>query len=382
MKYHWIKQQSGEDCGAASLTIVAQHYGFPIKINRMRALVGTGRSGTTLLGLKQGAEAIGFQAHALKGDDTLLDHLDDLPLPAILYWDGYHFTVLYGKETDAIGTEKYVIADPAMAVRHLTKEEVLKHWQGRVMLILEPDPAKFGKRTDLVERSSVLKAVMHRLMPQKSLLLRLVVLNLFLGILSLAAPLLMQVLTDHILIKQEAQFLAVIAIGGITLYAVNSLFSLAQSRLIARFSERLQASLKSDFGKQILRLPLTYHEGRRSNTIMSRLGDIQSINYFISQVVITVPSQLFVALISIAVILFYSWKLALVSIGMGTVMILITQLLQPRLQQSTYRAFEATGNTYANPRSVIQRRRNRQKHRRRTPAMGRAERATAPRNYL
>ncbi len=38
---------------------------------------------------------------------------------------------------------------------------------------------------------------------------------------------------------------------------------------------------------------------------MSRLGDIQLINQLISQVIIILPSQLFVALISITVIAFH-----------------------------------------------------------------------------
>ncbi len=53
MTYAWLLQHSGEDCAAASLAIVAQHYGRSLPINHLRGLVGTGAGGTTLLGLKR-----------------------------------------------------------------------------------------------------------------------------------------------------------------------------------------------------------------------------------------------------------------------------------------------------------------------------------------
>ena len=64
---------------------MTKHYGRNLKINCIRELVGTRQGGTTMLGLKQGAEALGFIAKAIKGTPEILDELSDFTLPAIIY---------------------------------------------------------------------------------------------------------------------------------------------------------------------------------------------------------------------------------------------------------------------------------------------------------
>ena len=47
--------------------------------------MGTGQQGTTLLGLKRGAEALGLQARAVTAHPAILDRLEDVSLPAIIH---------------------------------------------------------------------------------------------------------------------------------------------------------------------------------------------------------------------------------------------------------------------------------------------------------
>ena len=58
MKYPIVLQHSEEDCGAACLATVAKHYGKTFALSRVREVVGTGSLGTTLLGLRRGAETL------------------------------------------------------------------------------------------------------------------------------------------------------------------------------------------------------------------------------------------------------------------------------------------------------------------------------------
>ncbi|MFM6281162.1 MAG: ABC transporter transmembrane domain-containing protein, partial [Dolichospermum sp.] len=67
---------------------------------------------------------------------------------------------------------------------------------------------------------------------------------------------------------------------------VSNSLSFVQSNLIANFAQRLQLGLVLDFGRQILRLPLSYYEARRSGEIVSRLQDIEQINQLVAQLVV------------------------------------------------------------------------------------------------
>jgi ABC-type bacteriocin/lantibiotic exporter with double-glycine peptidase domain len=66
LNYPIVLQHSEEDCGAACLATVAKHYGQTFALSRTREAVGTGSRGTTLLGLRRGAEALGFNARQVQ----------------------------------------------------------------------------------------------------------------------------------------------------------------------------------------------------------------------------------------------------------------------------------------------------------------------------
>jgi len=336
--YHWVRQHSAEDCAAASLAIITKHYGRPLRINYIRELVGTCQGGTTLLGLKSGAEALGFTAKAIRASPEILEELEDLTLPAIIYWKGYHFVAFYGREGN-----KYVISDPALGVRYLTRQELLKDWQGLMMLLLEPKPEQFAVQANDPQPINPFASLVQRLWQHRGILKTLLPLNLALGILALATPLLLQFLTDQILTQDQRQLLTPVAISVIILTLINSGLTWTQSTLVARFAEVLQKGLKLDFGKQVLHLPLAYHEARRSGTAIRRLGDIQQINLLVSQLVIELPIKTFIGLVAMGFVFVYSWQLGLITVAVGLGMIGSTLAFQSAIRQTTNRSFSIAG---------------------------------------
>ncbi|WP_333426971.1 cysteine peptidase family C39 domain-containing protein [Microcoleus sp. F4-D5] len=94
MKYPIVLQHSEEDCGAACLATVAKSYGRTFAIPHIREAIGTRQLGTTLLGLRRAAEALGFNARSVQATSELIDRLNEAPLPAIIHWRGYHWNVL------------------------------------------------------------------------------------------------------------------------------------------------------------------------------------------------------------------------------------------------------------------------------------------------
>ena len=328
MKYPLVEQYSEEDCGAACLASIAKHYKRIFTINHIREAVGTGQLGTTLLGLRQGAEILGFNARSVKASPEILDRINEAPLPAIIHWKGEHWVVLYGKKGN-----KFIVADPAVGVRYLERQLLNEGWQDGVMLLLEPDANRFWSQEDDREKIGGISRFLKRVLPYKGVIAQTLVLNSFLGALSLAHPFLIQILTDDVLIRGDTQLLARVAIAVCVMNLISSSISLAQSNLIAHFSQRLQLGLIFEFGRQILRLPLTYYESRRSGEIVSRLEDIEEINQLISQIVVALPSQFFIALVSFGFMLFYSFQLTVVAVIVSLLMTLSTIVFLPTLQQ-------------------------------------------------
>ena len=285
------------------------------------------REGTTLLGLSQGASQLGFNVRAIKAELKVVDK-DIVSLPAIIHWKGYHWVVLYGKKGN-----KYVIGDPGLGIRFLDKKTLREGWTNGVMMLLEPDPIRFAEQVDDRDKVRGFSYFLKRVLAYKEILGQTLLINCVLGLLALASPFMLQILTDDVLIRGDLDLLTRVAIAVIIMHLVRSCLRLAQSNLIAHFAQRIKLSLVFEFGRQILRLPLTYYETRRSGEIISRLEDIQEINQLIAQAVVSLPSQFFVALISLGIMFFYSVKLTLVGLAIALVMTLSTIVFLPTLQQ-------------------------------------------------
>ncbi|MCC5625734.1 peptidase domain-containing ABC transporter [Nostoc sp. CHAB 5715] len=331
MKYQIVLQHSEEDCGAACIAIVAKHYGRTFAISRMREVVGTGSRGTSLLGLRRGAETLGFNTRQVKASVQLLDQLHKAPLPAIIHWKGYHWVVLYGQKG-----KKYVIADPGVGIRYLTREELLEGWGNGIMLLLTPDDSHFYQQSD--DKIGGFGRYLMRVLPYRAILIQAIAINIVIGLLSLVSPLMMQLLTDDVLVRGDTQLLTVVAIGAIAMSLFSSAIGLVQSHLIGHFGQRLQLGLILEYGRQLLRLPLSYFEGRRSGEVVSRIADVDHINELVSQIVLGLPSQFFIALVSLGFMLFYSWGLTLASLAAFILVTLVNLLFLPALRQKTRNA--------------------------------------------
>ena len=328
MKYQFVKQHSEEDCGAACLAAIAKYYGQTFTISHIREAVGTGQFGTTLLGLKRGAEILGFNANPVKTSPEILDKINEAPLPAIIHWQGNHWVILYGKKG-----KKFLIADPAVGIRYLSKEDIKAAWTDWLLLLVEPDPLRFFAQKQ--DKEGSFWRFFRRVWIYRGILFQALPLNLVLGLLSLTSPFLLQILTDDVLVRGDIKLLTTVAIAVVVMNIISTSLSFVQSNLIAHFAQRMQLGLVLEFGRQILRLPLTYYETRRSGEVVSRLRDIDQINQLIAQVVIGLPSQFFIAIISLGFMFFYSWKLTLVALLISVVMTTSTFIFQPTLQQKT-----------------------------------------------
>jgi ATP-binding cassette, subfamily C, bacterial len=326
MKYQFIRQHSEEDCGAACLAAISKYYGRNFTLSHIREVVGTGQTGTTVLGLRRGAETLGFHARTVQASPELLNRLHEAPLPAIIHWKGNHWVILYGKKG-----KKYLIADPAVGMRYLSSQDLAQGWTNWVMLLLEPDPVRFFAQKDdeiggfvrFLKRAWIYRAILAQALP----------LNLMLGLLSLASPFLLQILTDDVLVRGDTSLLTTVVMAVVVMQIISTSLAYVQSNLIAHFAQRLKLGLVLDFGRQILQLPLAYYEARRSGEIVSRLRDIDQINQLIAQVVVSLPSRFFIAMISLGLMLFYSWKLTIVAIIVAMFMSLSTIVFLPTLQQ-------------------------------------------------
>src|SRR4028119_2370404 len=117
-------------------------------------------------------------------------------MPAKSKWKGYHWVVLYGQKG-----KKYVIADPGVGIRYLTREELIDGWGNGVMLLLEADDSRFYEQPE--DKIGGFGRYLVRVWPYRAILVQAIAINIAIGLLSLASPLMMQLLTDAVLGRSE-----------------------------------------------------------------------------------------------------------------------------------------------------------------------------------
>ncbi|MBD2207473.1 peptidase domain-containing ABC transporter [Calothrix sp. FACHB-1219] len=319
MKYPHVRQHNQEDCGAACLAMISRFYGRIFTINRIRETVGTIQTGTTLLGLKRGSEALGFYARGMKVGKDFLQQMQQFPLPAIIHWKGYHWIVLYGKRG-----KKYIVGDPAIGLRYLTQEELLQGWRNGVILLLQPDEYRFfAQESDKIEGFG---RFVRRAFPYRWILLQAITINIIIGVLSLTSPFLTQILTDDVLVRGDTNLLTIVALGVISLNLFSNVIGVVQSFLLGYFGQRMQLGLLMEYGYKLLHLPLSYFESHRSGEVTGRLADVRTVNTLVQRVLLQLPSQFFTSLISLGFMLSYSWQLTAVSF-LGFLLMTIVNLL-------------------------------------------------------
>jgi ABC-type bacteriocin/lantibiotic exporter with double-glycine peptidase domain len=255
----------------------------------------------------------------------------------IIHWQGKHWVVLHQQQG-----KKYIIADPGMGIRHLTRLELLAGWNG-VMLLLRPDEERFYDQPN--DKVGGMGRFLRRVFPYRWILLQALLINIAIGLLALAMPIMMQLLTDDVLVRGDLQLLTTVSIAVIAMNLFKSIIGLIQSHLVGHFGQRLQLGLTLDYGFNLLRLPLSYFDAHRSGEVISRLGDIRTVNALVGKVVLGLPSQFFIALLSLALMLFYSWELTLASLAAFLVVTVVNLLFVPALRENTRRLIvEGTEN--------------------------------------
>lgn len=121
-------QPDFKDCGPTCLRIISKFYGKTISLQQIRNLSETTREGSSLLGLSDAAEKLGFKSLGVQIDFKTL--VEEVPFPCIVHWNKQHFVVVYKIETlrKPQGNRDYkiYISDPSYGLITYTKQEFIK----------------------------------------------------------------------------------------------------------------------------------------------------------------------------------------------------------------------------------------------------------------
>lgn len=298
-----VKQRDVTDCGAACLVSIAGSYGYRFSVSQIRQIAGTDKRGTSMLGMVEAAQQMGFQAKAVRANPEVIRQI---PLPSIahvLLENGLqHFVVLY-----RISKHQLVYMDPGTGTQVKTNPDAFtKIWTG-VLLLLEPSIAVSGSQVTITTK----QRLYHLLYSNRSLLLQGFIGALVYTILGLSVSIYIQKLVDTIFVDGDLGLLNLISIIMILLLCVQQYTGTFKTVLGLQVGQRMDAALITHYLRHLLQLPQFFFDTMRTGEVLSRINDAVMIRNFISDTIMQVVVNSLILFCSFLLMFFYSSKLAL-----------------------------------------------------------------------
>ena len=340
--FPFYKQPDAKDCGPTCLRIIAKHYKKVIPLQTIRNLSETTREGSSLYGLSDAAEKMGFKTLGVKVDFQTLK--EEVPLPCIVHWNKVHFVVVY-----KIDKSKVYISDPSYGLITYSHQDFIKSWIGNnadeeteegIALLLETTP-KFNTNSweEEIENKRGLGFLFQYLFRYKSLLVQLI-LGLVAGsLLTLIFPFLTQSIVDVGIQNQDINFIYLVLFAQIMLFLGQMGIEVIRGWILLHLSTRINISLVSDFFIKLMNLPIGYFDTRMTGDIMQRINDHSRIENLLTNTSLNTLFSMINLIVFSLVLVYYDWRIFMIFlVGSSIYLIWILFFLKKR-RELDYKRF-------------------------------------------
>ena len=303
------RQTEAKDCGPTCIKIIAKRYGKLINTQQLRSLSETTREGTSLMGLSDAVESVGFKSLGVK---LSYQKILEAPLSCIVHWNKNHYVVLYKIKKNTV-----YISDPAHGLITYTKKEFIKHWIGNnanedteegIALLIEPTPKFYQSEFEEDEKFGF-SFIFKYLFKYKKFLIQLIIGLLAGSLLQLVIPFLTQSIVDVGIKNQDINFVYLILIAQLFLFVGKAALEIVRSWILLHLSTRINISLISDFFIKLMKLPISYFDVRMTGDLLQRINDHKRIERILTTSSLTVLFSFFNLIIFSLVLGYYSLQI-------------------------------------------------------------------------
>jgi ATP-binding cassette, subfamily B, bacterial CvaB/MchF/RaxB len=298
-----VLQSEAAECGLACLAMVASYHGRKIDLGTLRRRFPPSLRGVTLRGLMNTAASLNLSTRALRLEPS---QLAELQTPCILHWKMVHFVVLVRATANRI-----VVHDPAVGERTYRLDEVGERFTG-VALELTPTSEFEPVHEEVTLRIRDLWTYSRGLVQSGLVVL---LLSVLLQLAMLLTPLYTQLVVDKAVAQQDAGLLTVLALGFGLVLAFRATATYFRDYGILYASRLLSLQMGTNLVSHLVRLPMVYFERRHLSDVISRVRSIQPIESLLTTGFISALLDGMMAAVVLVMMLLYSVKLALLSLG-------------------------------------------------------------------
>lgn len=317
-------QMDSQDCGPASLKMVAKYFGKYYSLQYLRDQCGIHKKGVSLLDLSYGAEHIGLHTLAIKCRTN--DVVQQIPFPAIIHWNENHFVVVYHADKKHIW-----VADPTRGHVKYTHQEFQQGWYPKgktqgVLLALEPTAHFKDSKTEQEVKKNSFWSILKYFYPYRRNFSVVLTIMLLVTLLQGLLPFISKAVIDVGIQTSDVNFINMVLIGNICILISVMVFNVLRDWILMHITARVNVALISDYLIKLMKLPVTFFENKLLGDILQRAHDHERIRSFImNNSLALVFSSLTFVLFSI-ILLYYNPTIFLIFIS-GSLLYVLWVLL-------------------------------------------------------
>jgi len=344
-RFPFYQQLDEVDCGPTCLRILSKYYERNISMQYLRSLAETTRAGSSMLGLSNAAEKIGYRSLGVRVSYKKLE--DESLYPAICHWRKNHYIIIYEIKKDVV-----YVSDPAIGLLKYKKDEFIKAWIGAnadenteegILLLLEPTPKFYEEETEESKEKYNAKkgfaSLFQYLRPYKRFIVQLI-LGLAAGsLLSFIFPFLTQSIVDIGIQNRDINFIYLILIAQLFLFIGQTVIEAVRSWILLHLSSRINIALVSNFFIKLMGLPISYFDVKMTGDIMQRINDHQRIQSFLTASTLSILFSMINLIIFSIILMWYNVNIFLIFVVGSALYITWVLFFMKRRRDLDYKMF-------------------------------------------
>jgi len=161
-----------------------------------------------------------------------------------------------------------------------------------------------------------------------------------LSFLALPSPYLMKLIFDKVLFAKNIALLNLIIILLLGIQLIRVIFSILTDYHFNLFSQEIMVKVKKDLFSRILRLPLSFFDKNHTGYILSRIGEVEGLNFFFSSALTRILISFFEFVFCLTILFYLNWKLTLISLAILPIFYFTTKFYSRGIRKLACETYE------------------------------------------
>ena len=316
------------DPGLAGLCGVSAYFRIPTSIEELRRELSLAKL-ADYPDLMRAAKTIGLRARWVK--KLTKERLAKLPAPCLIKLKTSGFRVFGGVTPD----QTYRVVDPVTRTPcDVSLDELFSAIEPQAILLARKaggpgvSPRAFSMRWFLPTIWRYRRPLSHVLLA-----------SMFVQMFALLSPVFFQVIIDKVLGHKSYDTLLVLVLALAVIGFFDVFLQYLRTYALSHTSNRIDVELGCRLFAHLFQLPLSYFETRAAGQTVARVRELETIRSFLTGQGLFSVIDLFFAFVFIAVLIAYSWKLALIVVFSIPLYAVIAAFLRPPLREKIEEKF-------------------------------------------